>query len=229
MARAPLLALIVAGLFGLRGVPLSAQTSPATVPPGLVGTYDGGQMEVAAGLELRRDGRFRYGLSYGALDEEAEGSWRAEGQQVLLTSDPITPPRFVLLDRRAAPAGSLRIGLTVPDGLSRQYFHAEVRLADGSTVDRQLSDDQDPIDLAAISGHAVVTVTLPMFDLSSEPVSVPDGGGQEISFRFEPHDLGKASFSRTPLRIEHGVLVMNRFDRTIRFRHRPADARSDRP
>src|SRR5690606_6984101 len=40
-------------------------------PASLVGVYDGGQMEIAAGLKLGKDGQFQYGLSYGALDEMA--------------------------------------------------------------------------------------------------------------------------------------------------------------
>jgi hypothetical protein len=40
-------------------------------PAALVGEYAGHQMEMGAGLELRADGRFRYALSYGAIDEEA--------------------------------------------------------------------------------------------------------------------------------------------------------------
>src|SRR3954469_6839333 len=70
-----------------------------TQPASLVGTYDGGQMEMAAGLELRADGRFNYGLSYGALDEEAAGRWTLNGDRVLLTSDPVIAPRFVLVSR----------------------------------------------------------------------------------------------------------------------------------
>jgi hypothetical protein len=62
----------------------------------LVGTYDGGQMEIAAGLELKADRHFRYALSYGALDEEAAGTWTVSGDQLLLTSAPVVPPRFVL-------------------------------------------------------------------------------------------------------------------------------------
>ena len=50
----------------------------AVAPAALVGIYDGGQMEIAAGLELRADGNFSYGLAYGALDEEAEGVWTVE-------------------------------------------------------------------------------------------------------------------------------------------------------
>ena len=71
---------------------LAAASSTVAAPASrqsLVGTYDGHQMEIAAGLELKADGRFRYGLSYGALDEEAAGKWAMSGDQVLLTSDPV--------------------------------------------------------------------------------------------------------------------------------------------
>ena len=53
-------------------------------PASLVGVYDGGQMEMAAGLELTKDGRFRYALSYGALDEGAAGTWSATADIVTL-------------------------------------------------------------------------------------------------------------------------------------------------
>ena len=53
-------------------------------PAELVGEYDGGQMEVAAGLELTADGHYRYAMSYGALDEYAEGAWSAADGHVEL-------------------------------------------------------------------------------------------------------------------------------------------------
>jgi hypothetical protein len=53
-------------------------------PASLAGVYDGGQMEMAAGLELTKDGKFRYMLSYGALDEAAAGTWSATGNAVTL-------------------------------------------------------------------------------------------------------------------------------------------------
>src|SRR5882757_9583569 len=83
-------------------------------PAALVGAYDGNQMEMAVGLELDRNGRFQYGMAYGALDEEAEGAWLAEGDHVLLTSDPVTPPRFVFLGQKPAAVGKLQIALEVP-------------------------------------------------------------------------------------------------------------------
>lgn len=62
----------------------------AAAPAGastLPGLYLSNQMEVAAGLELQANGRFRYALDYGAVSEGAEGNWVADGATVRLTSD----------------------------------------------------------------------------------------------------------------------------------------------
>lgn len=197
--------------------PLLAQAA-AAVPASLAGTYDGGQIEVAAGLELGTDGRFRYMLAYGALDEAAEGVWRFEGGQVLLTSDPIAAPRFVLLDRHPAPGGRLRIALALPEGMSPQYFEVESRHADGRVSAQQFGDDSGSLDLDPGDRPIAVVVTLPIVDLRSEPVEVTGAGGAAIRFRFEPRDLGKVAFARTPLRIDDGDLVLTRHDLTLRFR-----------
>ena len=70
----------------------ATSAGPATAQSGsLAGVYDGGQMEIAAALELKPDGRFNYALPYGALDEEAAGRWTASGNRVLLSSNPVVP------------------------------------------------------------------------------------------------------------------------------------------
>ena len=77
-----------------------AIAAPELHPAKLAGEYDGGQTEMAAGLQLSKDGQFRYGLSYGALDEAASGSWEASGDTVILTvqqyqsSDPDSDGKF---------------------------------------------------------------------------------------------------------------------------------------
>ncbi|HWI86703.1 MAG TPA: hypothetical protein VNT42_10335 [Sphingomonas sp.] len=184
----------------------------------LVGTYDGSQTEIAAGLELRADGRFRYALSYGAIDEQAEGSWTVERGRILLTAAPVVPPRFVLVSQGDAPAGILSVTLDLPAGMSRQYFHVESRMAEGTTNDHQLNDDQTPIELQPGERPTAVALLLPMFDLRSEAVPLRSGAGHRIAFRFEPNDLGKVAFVRTPLLRDRNDLILARYDRTIRFR-----------
>ena len=59
--------------------------------PDAAGLYEINQMEMAGGLELRPDGRFRYAFDYGAVSEESEGRWTFEDGTVVLTTDPMPP------------------------------------------------------------------------------------------------------------------------------------------
>ena len=186
-------------------------------PASLVGDYDGGQMEMAAGLSLKADGRFDYGLSYGALDEEAHGRWSADDRQVLLTSDPVTPPRFSVTGQQPSPPRTLRITLALPGQLNRQYFDAHVRLADGHTLDQQLGMDDTAIPFDPGNPPVSIVLSLGVFDLASAPYAIDAAKGYQIDFRFDPNDLGKVDFRGAPLRREGVDLMFDRYGRTIRF------------
>ena len=49
-------------------------------------------MEMAGGLELSTNGRFRFGFDYGAVSEVSEGKWTSDKDGVVLTTDPMPPP-----------------------------------------------------------------------------------------------------------------------------------------
>ena len=199
----------------------AAQAQAQTEPAALAGRYDGGQMEMAVALEIGADGRFRYALSYGALDEQAEGTWSAADGEVLLTSDPLVPPRFAVVPGKSWSLPKLSILLDVPPGISRQYFTAHVAMADGSTIERQLGADGLTLKLGRKDRALAVTMELDIYGVRGAPLILARGRGGEVHFRFEPNDLGKVAFERTPLRREAGVLVFERQGRTIRFRRQP--------
>jgi hypothetical protein len=69
---------------------LVAVAAPAA-PQQPVGLYEIDQMEMAGGLQLGADGRFHYALDYGAVSEEAAGTWTAVAGAVILTTDPMPP------------------------------------------------------------------------------------------------------------------------------------------
>jgi hypothetical protein len=192
--------------------------APDPHPAALVGAYDGNQMEMAAELYLGADGRFRYGLAYGAVDEEAEGTWVAEGDRVLLTSDPVTAPRFVFLGQKPAPAGRIQVTLETPQGMSAQYFEAALLYAHDRSDGGQLSDTGLSLPLVAGDPPIAVRLFLPVFELKGAPVTIDPAKGYGLRFRFEPNDLGKVDFRGKALPIEQGDLMLVRYDRTLRFR-----------
>ncbi len=77
---------LAAGAAFLLAVPACAT---AEAPRQMAGLYEINQMEMAGGLELSPDGRFRYGLDYGAVSEGSEGRWTFEKGAVVLTTDPM--------------------------------------------------------------------------------------------------------------------------------------------
>ncbi|MGE0259903.1 MAG: hypothetical protein AB7H71_18020 [Alphaproteobacteria bacterium] len=184
----------------------------------LAGIYDGNQMEMAVGLELMADGRFRYALAYGALDEQATGRWTTRGNQVLLTSDPVTPPRFVLVSQQRGANGLLQVQLDVPRGVSRQYFNAFITKSNGETERRQLAEDGLQLPFASNDAPIGIRLVLQVFDVASQPVRLDPAAGYSLRFRFEPNDIGKVAFQATPLAIVNGDLMLDRHGRTIRFR-----------
>ncbi len=205
--------------FGLiAGVPVAASTARDPHPATLVGDYDGGQMEMAAGLALKADGRFEYGLSYGALDEEAAGTWVADDRAVLLTSDKVTPPRFSLAEQKPGAPGTVRITLSSPARIERQLFDAHILLADGRTIDQQLGEDDTSIPFDPANPPVRIALSFDIFELASDPVTIDPAKGYDFAFRFEPNDLGKVDFRATPLQRVGNDLMLERYGRSIRFR-----------
>lgn len=133
-----------------------------------VGDYAVRHMEMGGGIALRRDGSFRYELSYGALDEEAEGRWTCDKTTVFLTSNPVHPPRFAMLAADKAAKGELRIELDVPQGMSRQYFSVLIRKADGSTERREFGEDGIVVAYATQARPLAIVPLLPVYDLAGD-------------------------------------------------------------
>ncbi len=201
-------------------LPAAASADPAH-PAALVGEYDGHQMEMAAGLELKADGRFRYALSYGAIDEEATGSWVADHGSVVLTSGHVTPPRIVMVDQKAGPAKDLRVTLDVPQGVNPQLFDAVITFANGHTDQQQLRDDETVIPFADGLAPTRIMLVFAMFELHGDWIAIDPAKGNRLHFRFEPNDIGKVDFHGTALKREGGDLLLDRYGRTIRFHRVP--------
>lgn len=188
------------------------------LPTCLVGSYDGGAPEIAAELELDSDGRFRFAMSYGALDEGAAGNWQSDGDTVYLTSDETVAPRFAVVGDVPNAGNVLRVRLDLPRGLSPQYFAVTAAFADGSHAGRQFDDDSIEFSGGDAGLPRSLRVLLPVFDLASDTLPVAAPGGRDVTVRFEPNDLGAVAFARTALARRDGLLLLERHGRVLRFR-----------
>lgn len=213
--------MVAAGLVALPPGALAATAGPSIAdwPMCLAGRYDGGQSEVAARLTLDAGGRFVYEMSYGALDEMAEGRWDTDGKDAVLTSDPVNPPRYALLSETPLSEHELRVSLALPRGISAQFFEALIGFSDGARMIRQLSDEGLVVPLEPGRQVQSVAIMLPVYDLQSDPFLVSGGSaGRDVRIRFDPNELGKVAFARERLAREGADLLIERHGRSLRFR-----------
>ncbi|HSQ96258.1 MAG TPA: hypothetical protein VLM18_09235 [Croceibacterium sp.] len=186
-------------------------------PADLVGTYNGSQMEVGTGLRLEANGRYEYYLSYGALDEMSEGTWAADGDAIVLTSDKYKPPAFELIGSKPGAGPTLDLSLDVPKGLELQYFSALFLRPDHTASEKQFDDGPLHIPLTGVNHPTGFLLGLEVFDVMSEPYDIPPNT-RSMHFHFVPNDLGKVAFDHKRLPRDGEAFVLERFGRTLKFR-----------
>jgi hypothetical protein len=202
-------------MIALTALLLAAAPAPAKASP--AGMYEIHQMEMGGGLELKRNGHFRYAFSYGAVDEEAEGNWTFDGKTVRLTSEPMPkPPSFELLRDDPAPMGELYMTVESPD---LEWGHPlSAIVSDDMKKGFEVSADEGGrVDLAGAPPVALLAPLMPVYGPTGEIFHLSLDRGHRLLFRFHPNDLGKAAFHAQPLTLKGGALVLLRYDAEIRF------------
>jgi len=215
---------------------VTAQSAP---PPGnaaqavavsresLAGVYDGGQMEVGARLLLQPNGRFKYELAYGALDEVAEGTWELKDGAVFLTTVPaVTPPQFVVVSDTPEPQGGLWIKLAKPvmEGARQRVY---LVYGAGEPVDMAEVADDGHVPLPGGRRPTAIIPEIPVYPTMSKPIPLTGTGGHRLELRFELNDIGKADFRGQRLGIENGMLVMPRRDLGLMLRFKRQSGRAE--
>jgi hypothetical protein len=193
---------------------LLATTAKAASPAGLYETH---QMEVAAALELKPDGHFRYALSYGAVDEEAQGDWTFDGKTVRLTTKPMPKaPSFELVRDDPAPKGELYLNLENP---GFEWGHPlEALAADESKNGFEVeADDSGRVDLSGKPTIVAVAPEMPVYGPTGDIFPLSQDRGHKLTFRFHRNDLGKARFDGQALERDQGALLLHRYDTVFRF------------
>jgi hypothetical protein len=187
----------------------------ATASP--AGLYEVHQMEMAGGLELQKNGHFRYTFSYGAVDEEAEGDWTSDGKTVFLTSNPMPKaPAFELVRDDPAPKGELYMTLEDP---GFEWGHPlEAIAADASKNGFEVrADETGRVDLTDRPPIAAIAPEMPVFGPTGDIFQLSADRGHKLLFRFHRNDLGKARFDKQPLQLSGSNLLLERYDAAIRF------------
>lgn len=198
---------------------LSLAAAPVTARD-LAGRYRATEgPDVAAQLELRRDGRFAYTLAAGALDEWAEGRWERRrgpaGEQACLTTEPApvppafepapAPPEQVATIRVAWPSGRGIPGVNFVIGFDSGEPIEDYTQADGWTL--PASEQRVPRWIELV--EPIHRVILPR-------TSFPTGGRFYAVLR--ANDLGVVAFADACLEAVAGGFVLHRREGDMKFR-----------
>jgi len=187
----------------------------------IAGLYQAHQMEVGAALELQPNGHFRYQLDYGAVSEHAEGDWTFDGTSLRLTTRPSPRrPAFELVRDDPAPAGELTMKIEEP-GFGNDY-RLDAIATDVSGEKGLVTTDGDS--RVEAGGHTLIAIDplVPVYGDVGGHFPLSQERGHRLLFRFHANDLGTAAFENQKLVVTGSGIVLNRYDREIRFiRTRP--------
>ena len=196
-----------------------------------VGRYSGSSFETAMGMEILADGTWGWGLSVGALDMRARGTWERKGDLIYLTSTPKpVAPEFTFqgiaeTDETAQEPPYFRV-VWAKSGKEFQYSHARVTCKNTKTFygqvdydgyparidpryDDPLPAENDPRQSCDTPESVVLEETI--YDITSQPFKLAELGwtpGRTAIFAFHRNDLGLVDFTGVTGYLEDGKIKL---------------------
>jgi hypothetical protein len=182
---------------------LVALTAPAA--DDLAGHYVLHMMEVGSELLLRPDGTFEYMLAYGAADYWAKGTWRHEGNAVILQSDGKEEPPFRLVKSEAGKPGRIRVWVLGKNG--KGIPNIDVRLlAGGEPIEARTDSDGAAVFPDAPKAHAVA-FEVRVYALEAGPFEISPSN-KDFYFEINGDAIQQVLFKNEHLPIDGNALVM---------------------
>lgn len=212
-------------LLGLLAFVLAA--APAPAQDSAEGFYVTEVREMASMLELAPGGRFRWALSYGALDMAAQGRWRLEDGAVLLdTEPPVRPPGAELIGTGREPGGELIVRVSDPAGRTPDYLTVEAEYESGAPDHARLQGDAYHV--RPDRGRRIVAIRILISGAGyrSERFEVPRGTNV-MRLRFSPNDFGRADFRGTRAAIDGDAILLPVLGEPLRYRRLTAEEQAE--
>ncbi|MGL4541184.1 MAG: hypothetical protein ACRCUI_01580 [Polymorphobacter sp.] len=203
----------------MRCLALAALLLAAPAVAGPEGRYRlTGVQDAASGIELRADHRFSYGLSYGALDESAEGVWTQTGDTVLLTTQPTPkPPAITAGAATRTDEAPLRLRVVGPNGRGVALVDFEIAYASGEARTGYTQDYGWTSPGTESRAPLSVRFAVPMYGITSPVFPIDAARANDLQFVLTPNDLGVVDFRDQKLTVTPDTLLMQRGDSTLRY------------
>ena len=168
-----------------------------------------GVMEVGSELMLKPDGTFEYMLAYGAADYWAKGTWKKDGDAVILHSTGKEEPPFRLVRSEAGKPGSIRVWVLGQNGKGVPNIHVGLQAGD-KPLEATTDSDGVAVFPDAPNAHAV-TFEVRVYQLEAGPFEI-DPASKDFYFEINGETITQVFFKDERLAIDKEGLVMLHWD-----------------
>jgi hypothetical protein len=175
-----------------------------------------GQMEMGSELLLKPDGKFEFMLAYGAADYWAKGTWKRDGNSVILHSAEKKEEPFKLLRSEAGKPGQIRIWVIGQNG--KGIENIDVHLIGG---DKPLEARTDGDGLAVFPDAPKangVAFEVRVYQVETAPYPI-DAAHKDYYYEIEGDNITQVFFTDEPLSINGSNLILTHWgsDHPMRY------------
>jgi hypothetical protein len=168
-----------------------------------------GVMEVGSELMLKPDGTFEYMLAYGAADYWAKGTWKHEGNAVILHSDAKEEPPFRLTKGEVGKPGRIRVWVIGKNGRGVANIH--VGVSAGKEHLEATTDSDGAAVFPDTAKPTAVYFEVRVYSLEAGPYDV-NPAERDFYFEINGDAITQVHFKDEPLAIEGTALIMKHGD-----------------
>ena len=168
-----------------------------------------GVHEVGSEILLKPDGKFEFALAYGAADFEASGTWKVDGDAVVLTTDGLDEPAFELAHSAASQEKGVRVHVKGTAGHPAAGLDVVLRTESGDLFAG--TDEQGVAAFEPKSAIKAAYFRVRMYDYQAGPFPLNPAHNQ---FEFTIHSavISRVPFRGERLKINGKTLEMRFFD-----------------
>jgi len=175
-----------------------------------------GVMEVGSELMLKPDGTFEYMLAYGAADYWAKGTWKRDGNSVILHSDGKEEPPFRLTKSEPGKAGRIRVWVMGKSGKGVANIH--VGLQAGKERLEASTDSDGVAEFPDTNKPTAVAFEVRVYSLKAGPYDV-NPADRDFYFEINGDSIMQVLFKDEALTIDGNALLMKHWgpDKPMRY------------
>ncbi len=189
---------------------LSPSHARAQDAAAVAGTYClQGVREVGSCVRLSAGGKFEYFLAYGAYDENSEGTWRMENDEIVVDSLAYDQrPTFAFKRMQRGATDGFDVIVENQSGRSLTLIDVSVT-CDGRTR-RAGATGAEGYKMDCATAPTEVSLGLGMYGVAPQAINVADRAGADkvYVFEFDPGDLGRKKFVAHKLRLKTDDVVV---------------------